>query len=65
MGLGVPWYDYYRDNYFETPFVFKNLEIIMFGNCQGINPMVFSVTLVNHKNKYLFTNTKMSPINLR
>ena len=33
----------------------------MFGNLQGINPMVISASLVDNKNKQFFTNMKTSP----
>ena len=46
-------------------YFFKNHDIILFGNRQGINPMGLSVTLTNYKNKQFFTNTKMSLTKLR
>ena len=61
MVLSITWSDSDHNNYFETPIYFKNLEIILFGNQQGINPMVFSATMDDYKNKKLFTNTKISP----
>ena len=38
---------------------FKNLDIILFENCQRINQMSLSSPWAEYKNKQLFTNMKM------
>ena len=51
---------YYLNNCFYTWTFFKNINIIMFENLQGIKPMGFSASL-DDKKKY-FINMKMLPI---
>ena len=65
MVLIVPWSDSYHNNCIETPIFFKNIEIILFENWQGINPMGPSANLANYKNKKFFANTNFSPTTLR
>ena len=47
------------------PQFFKNIEIIMLGNWQGINQIGLGAALEDYKAKKLFTNMNILPTTLR
>ena len=58
VGLIVTFSEYYRNNYFYTWIIFKNIYMILSENVQVVNPMVPSASLVDYKNKQYFINMK-------
>ena len=64
MGLSVPLYEYNHNHYFKTQICFKSLNIILFGNLEGTNPMGISASLADYK-KQCITNMKILPTTLR
>ena len=49
MGLIVTLSEYYRNFFIHRPFL-KYIDIILFENYQGINPMGLSASLTDFKN---------------
>ena len=60
-GLSIALSESYHNKCFYTQIFFKNLNIILIENWQGIKPMGLSASLADYKNEKYFLNMKSSP----